>query len=179
MPWVYPRVCGAIYFGYGCDGEGEGLSPRVRGNRHKSLDRPFHVRSIPACAGQSDGHIAMGKLGGVYPRVCGAIIRRRRANSSSLGLSPRVRGNLGQSGATLRPTPARAVYPRVCGAIPGSPGLTASTGGLSPRVRGNRASRPLSLFFSRSIPACAGQSTQQNRQNPPSGVYPRVCGAIR
>ena len=50
------------------------------------------------------------------------------------------------------------------------------TRGLSPRVRGNRLSHAFSLYYRRSIPACAGEPSSlvvgQHRHQ----VYPRVCG---
>ena len=64
----------------------------------------------------------------------------------------------------------------MCGGNPQPPGRKGDTRGLSPRVRG----KPISLYFassfSRSIPACAGETL---RLDPPDGqrtVYPRVCG---
>ena len=93
-----------------------------------------------------------------------------------IGLSPRVRGNLGTPNVAstltrsipacageprLRRLPAlpSAVYPRVCGGT--------SYSGLSPRVRGNLCRNSTTCVPRRSIPACAGE---------PRGLSPRVRG---
>ena len=52
---VYPRVCGGTCQGVGRNAYGRGLSPRVRGNRHKRYGVPLDFRSIPACAGEPLG----------------------------------------------------------------------------------------------------------------------------
>ena len=49
---VYPRVCGGTIQD-GTKHAGEiGLSPRVRGNPHRSRWLPERPGSIPACAGE-------------------------------------------------------------------------------------------------------------------------------
>ena len=93
-PWrVYPRVCG----GTGCmhdraDGA-EGLSPRVRGNLRRVLRSPDQERSIPACAGEPSPPQLFARPDRVYPRVCGGTIPISPAPTTTIGLSPRVRGN--------------------------------------------------------------------------------------
>ena len=109
------------------------------------------------------------------------------------GLSPRVRGNPGMSGATAAmsgsipacagepslPMPALAittVYPRVCGGtrqlrVFGSVGR-----GLSPRVRGNQNFWLAVVDRERSIPACAGEPESGASLTAWQWVYPRVCG---
>ena len=109
----------------------------------------------------------------VYPRVCGGTttragspVYRVRGNLDSrstillsVGLSPRVRGNLqapvpasvprgsipacaGEPTAvTPRATEKPTVYPRVCGGTPPSARVNIAGPGLSPRVRGNRYRR--------------------------------------
>ena len=118
-----------------------GLSPRVRGNPTLATCRAGVQRSIPACAGEPTAWSITCALETVYPRVCGGTIDLIRATGDTVGLSPRVRGNL----------------------------RTLSTmSGLSPRVRGNLTTpdtdkksipacpgpRPANV---RSIPACAGE----------------------
>ena len=68
---VYPRVCGetawlcpALHFA-------QGLSPRVRGNRHTGRRRCGRRRSIPACAGKPRADCSQPPSAPVYPRVCG------------------------------------------------------------------------------------------------------------
>ena len=50
--WVYPRVCGGTTRIEASLWQGQGLSPRVRGNRSRTRRRDCRRRSIPACAGE-------------------------------------------------------------------------------------------------------------------------------
>ena len=190
---VYPRVCGGTLWGSADVDYALGLSPRVRGNRRRTVRAATQAGSIPACAGEPHLVDAPFHEGGVYPRVCGGTAHPAAARSGRGGLSPRVRGNrrfiglgpaslgsipacAGEPGACTPPGPAAAVYPRVCGGTrrrrtAGAPGR-----GLSPRVRGNR-DVPFTIFKGRgSIPACAGEPIAPVGQAPEQRVYPRVCG---
>ena len=71
----------------------KGLSPRVRGNPVMRLSLPGCQGSIPACAGEPSGSHTHSSTAPVYPRVCGGTYWRARCTASSVGLSPRVRGN--------------------------------------------------------------------------------------
>ena len=133
---VYPRVCGG------------------------TSDSPCHPaiteRSIPACAGEPSSPGSWSLARRVYPRVCGGTGAHRWHLQTSLGLSPRVRGNpdpfrdgdypvgsipacAGEPAAAAPPAAARRVYPRVCG-------------GTKPRC---------------------------SHRNSSPWVYPRVCGGTR
>ena len=90
---VYPRVCGGIIFAGPLNPLQPGLSPRVRGNRPCAPRPPSRVRSIPACAGESQSLGACPIVCVVYPRVCGGIWTGRPGIGTVGGLSPRVRGN--------------------------------------------------------------------------------------
>ena len=131
---VYPRVCGGTHPTAEDEYESVGLSPRVRGNRLASLALIAWDRSIPACAGEPTPRSSRPSPGRVYPRVCGGTLPAFLANSSSAGLSPRVRGNHPLHPAhkgRLGSIPACAgeplayhiwdltstTYPRVCGGI--------------------------------------------------------------
>ena len=71
-----------------------GLSPRVRGNHDAAVSAAQETRSIPACAGEpADGTDSISRAA-VYPRVCGGTPSCVRDMAASMGLSPRVRGNL-------------------------------------------------------------------------------------
>ena len=115
------------------------------------------------------------------------------AASSSQGLSPRVRGNLGDADVRIgaggsipacagEPTSfsavrhGRRVYPRVCGGTQATPQEGAISPGLSPRVRGNPHSGEAERAVKWSIPACAGEPWRGRRPGTPPRVYPRVCG---
>ena len=90
---VYPRVCGGTTFHHCQFFNGQGLSPRVRGNR-EDRERGRRVRrSIPACAGEPV--IVYHSTGSfrVYPRVCGGTPTGAGTRKGNQGLSPRVRGN--------------------------------------------------------------------------------------
>ena len=153
---VYPRVCGGTVLGKIASRHVQGLSPRVRGNRLPGCRASDTDGSIPACAGEPPVWGKPKAVAGVYPRVCGGTYQAMRLVRSTIGLSPRVRGNHAACllvHAKLRSIPAcagepwqgryfrrvRWVYPRVCGGtLPAAPCPPPWTG-LSPRVRGNRA----------------------------------------
>ena len=90
---VYPRVCGGTGIGVGITKAIEGLSPRVRGNRHGHGIRTWRQRSIPACAGEPPSYVAKYAGPEVYPRVCGGPVATLIWHITRQGLSPRVRGN--------------------------------------------------------------------------------------
>ena len=132
----------------------------------------------------------------VYPRVCGGTWSRTAMPSSSVGLSPRVRGNpckvkagvvrsgsipacAGEPPSTGTPTGGAWVYPRVCGGTVTVLGDGTIFAGLSPRVRGNPPGRRTKPTRKRSIPACAGEPLLWLRMVLSLRVYPRVCGGTR
>ena len=170
-----------------------GLSPRGRGNLVDDRDGQWHVRSIPAWAG-NHRHGAGG-------HVCHGSIPRGRETTISLGnvrayngLSPRGRGN--PDADRLSDACGTRVYPRVGGET-----IVDTTGdeafeGLSPRGRGNHrsssaspcpprsipawAGKPSSTLPGRgirgSIPAWAGKPSKLQCVTVPTAVYPRVGG---
>ena len=190
---VYPRVCGGTRKNMLRNAADEGLSPRVRGNRHARHRVTVLSGSIPACAGEPGGAGAEGGERGVYPRVCGGTTALSPYSPSIEGLSPRVRGNPGRGRETARgrgSIPACAgepmyaiwrcmperVYPRVCGGTFDAALEYLEDRGLSPRVRGNLVGIVEQRIDNRSIPACAGEPSQSAGTQPSSSVYPRVCG---
>ncbi len=196
VPAVYPRVCGGTPPVHVHDAAADGLSPRVRGNRKGRNGVAAYSRSIPACAGEPSGRGCRCLSMRVYPRVCGGTTGSQTPHNQSKGLSPRVRGNPGQTCPVFRPLrsiPACAgepgsgaeaaadlrVYPRVCGGT----GLHRQPGplrnGLSPRVRGNPLRTGTSGTSGRSIPACAGEPCPGPCARCGTGVYPRVCGGTQ
>ena len=90
---VYPRVYGETDDAGGVSTEDKGLSPRVRGNRLKCLDKCLKVGSIPACTGKPCSAAREEAAAGVYPRVYGETHCHRPRRQHHYGLSPRVRGN--------------------------------------------------------------------------------------
>ena len=98
---VYPRVCGGTHTGGSARRAGEGLSPRVRGNRVQAAIDTVKLGSIPACAGEPQASLGQTHHPTVYPRVCGGTCPWTFMRPTRAGLSPRVRGNLTR---TLRPS---------------------------------------------------------------------------
>ena len=151
---VYPRVCGGTRCTVQQLADGDGLSPRVRGNPGDGAARVHIDGSIPACAGEPSPICGCGRRTGVYPRVCGGTAQRWRIPSSTWGLSPRVRGEP-HYGNTTRDT--AGVYPRVCGGTLVAAAPDDQGAGLSPRVRGNLRAYSCPCLKRGSIPACAGE----------------------
>ncbi len=139
---VYPRACGGTPSAARPMRIVGGLSPRVRGNRLTARPSRPRRRSIPARAGEPGAAVREDHLMRVYPRACGGTADELTALPSKSGLSPRVRGNLGQVAERryhLGSIPARAgepeappvgtqpprVYPRACGGTvrDASPGI--------------------------------------------------------
>ena len=190
---VYPRVCGGTIVRRKAGNFGNGLSPRVRGNRRQSKSGVSRRRSIPACAGEPRRTAMPGCGVRVYPRVCGGTPPAGYWVNGRPGLSPRVRGNLdiqfgpnlfvgsipacaGEPQAGAVHHPQDGVYPRVCGGTRYRAFGCCSSPGLSPRVRGNPGRAAAGFGLLRSIPACAGEPGGHPHRNPAAEVYPRVCG---
>ena len=190
---VYPRVCGGTPGALHWLTLGQGLSPRVRGNRTCACPAGRTARSIPACAGEPSGISVTCGMAAVYPRVCGGTARGIAVEDNDVGLSPRVRGNRtfrlwrapgwrSIPACAREPpvhTPAQCpavVYPRVCGGTASARFRDAYRHGLSPRVRGNPLSRGCRPGLLRSIPACAGEPQSIIPATGLRQVYPRVCG---
>ena len=114
---VYPRVCGGSGQKWLSEGNGKGLSPRVRGKPARPVEQGLVLGSIPACAGEALPLIAGSGAGEVYPRVCGGSDSCQEKNSEQRGLSPRVRGKPPEAPpgpARRRSIPACAGEARVC-----------------------------------------------------------------
>ena len=171
---VYPRVCGGTFRSLAIARRASGLSPRVRGNPAPAWPPTGSGRSIPACAGEPGPSRPPRRERRVYPRVCGGTRTPLYTQASSVGLSPRVRGNHLRAfrrataagsipacaGEPLESQGTRGlsrVYPRVCGGTPYDTDDNRNANGLSPRVRGNRRRRSQWRRQRRSIPACAGE----------------------
>ena len=197
---VYPRVCGGTDPSSRQAPSTPGLSPRVRGNRELSTPKPPNYGSIPACAGEPYKTPWNVNVDGVYPRVYGGTIPCNERGPFTLGLSPRVRGNLRsqhETEASRRSIPActgepvagcvagcvAGVYPRVYGGTVTQPvtqpATQPETQGLSPRVRGNPLTRRTMTICCRSIPACTGEPFYKDQRDLIRRVYPRVYGGTR
>ena len=92
---VYPHVCGGTQTGCGRECQFDGLSPRVRGNRHDHIGDCQRERSIPACAGGTAGALVLSLAEeGLSPRVRGNRLRCR-ANSGAHRSIPACAGEPG------------------------------------------------------------------------------------
>ena len=89
---VYPRGCGATSERLQSAPEPGGLSPRMRGYLRDENGLNRYRRSIPADAGLPSGLRSARIPCWVYPRGCGATHRFSFSLTSSIGLSPRMRG---------------------------------------------------------------------------------------
>ena len=93
LPWVYPRACGGTSGVAVSPMRRAGLSPRLRGNRRgRGTHRPKRG-SIPAPAGEPQGHHLPDAQQQVHPRACGGTGQASASVSITCGLSPRLRGN--------------------------------------------------------------------------------------
>ena len=190
---VYPRACGGTPPTYSPVWPDGGLSPRVRGNLRPDSNAPPARRSIPARAGEPVRAIAIAGDLPVYPRACGGTIFAANTAALGAGLSPRVRGNryvgipergrgrsiparAGEPTSTSEASCFSAVYPRACGGTRRNETSIAPRRGLSPRVRGNRGEPAAAVERLRSIPARAGEPSQDRFARGQYRVYPRACG---
>ena len=92
---VYPRACGGTTGLISRSKKYTGLSPRVRGNHVRVAEGDPCPRSIPARAGEPNSRSSRASSKAVYPRACGGTPGQSRRHRLRMGLSPRVRGNLG------------------------------------------------------------------------------------
>ena len=170
---VYPRVCGGTSTILADSSTRCGLSPRVRGNPHRSPSPRSAGGSIPACAGEPSASAPKASQIEVYPRVW-------RGNPRLRPQVPWLRGSIPAcAGEPTTPAPCPCpspVYPRVCGGTRRHQPYTTRSTGLSPRVRGNREHEPRRQLRHRSIPACAGEPGDATHRGTRQAVYPRVCG---
>ena len=90
---VYPRECGGTQMWEVFNPDGDGLSPRVRGNRWLVNMLRLCIWSIPASAGEPRIHMYLSHAAPVYPRECGGTDLMFSVFGTFEGLSPRVRGN--------------------------------------------------------------------------------------
>ena len=190
---VYPRPCGGTRARGAALYRHRGLSPPMRGNRHRHDPVGDHAGSIPARAGEPASPLEASSLARVYPRPCGGTRPEWSDEHKQQGLSPPVRGNpcpRASRGSPAGSIPARAgeppsgisasgptrVYPRPCGGTASIAGYLNKLQGLSPPVRGNRLHRRLSEQASGSIPARAGEPASLSKNKTTTRVYPRPCG---
>ena len=151
-----------------------GLSPRGRGNPVGRVKLLLPIWSIPAWAGQPPLGGILQLLDSVYPRVGGG----NHATSRMVPLISRsIPAWAGQPNGSAGPRYAPRVYPRVGGATADKAVPRDNPKGLSPRGRGNLGRFQRGANHPGSIPAWAGQPSEERRGHRRTAVYPRVGGA--
>ena len=170
-----------------------GSIPAPAGEPQALPNRPRRPPVYPRACGEPPQMPCERSVARVYPRACGGTPSRSTACCISLGLSPRLRGNLlipSAINAVSRSIPAPAgepptarttwatwrLYPRACGGTANAKPSPASSNGLSPRLRGNHDDGDRRESYSRSIPAPAGEPGTDLRGRSLTRVYPRACG---
>ncbi len=170
-----------------------GLSPLARGTRVFSRRWLPMRRFIPAGAGNTSGPSIQFDESSVYPRWRGEHCVFFPLELNILGLSPLARGtHVGIIGRDLcfRFIPAGAgntpahgdqnqstpVYPRWRGEHPTTSTSRRSICGLSPLARGTLRACALSSYWTRFIPAGAGNTDAGQQERPREPVYPRWRG---
>ena len=112
---------------------------------------------------------------GVYPRACGGTSSTTVLSAPIGGLSPRLRGNR-DVGRLIVAIVGRYGLSRACGGTLLGHSCDCHRYGLSPRLRGNRFIVYLTVYFTGSIPAPAGEPILVSRSHCQDRVYPRACG---
>ena len=152
----------------------EGLSPRARGNLQRMPDDGRIRGSIPASAGEPLLNLQRKDMRRVYPRERGGTRSTLAPDRPPMGLSPRARGNRGDSRSDRHEAgsiPASAgeprrgrrwrrgngVYPRERGGTTATVRAWGVSRGLSPRARGNPIPGAAHSLGEGSIPASAGE----------------------
>ena len=151
--------------------------PRWRGEHSGAAGvADFFPRFIPAGAGNTVKGDPRKAAEAVYPRWRGEHFRLRVTQNAQHGLSPLARGTLfikkyflrsprfipagaGNTSTIAAPFTAWAVYPRWRGEHGSAQKKQVSMSGLSPLARGTHACRLVEQYFSRFIPAGAGNTS--------------------
>ena len=172
-----------------------GASPRARGNRGRAVSVPPMPGCIPASAGESTDAIRDVRVARVHPRERGGIVSVVPTRKTSVGASPRARGNptttlffdglngcipasAGESRGPCTCRGRRRVHPRERGGIYARSGLRLREGGASPRARGNLNVAVAWVRRTGCIPASAGESAPRRARRPDPWVHPRERGGI-
>ena len=171
----HPRACGELLRNAQEKWTPYGSSPRMRG----TLDLRFWCkeveRIIPAHAGNSGPLTPRPFCRTDHPRACGELRSEGKQRSSQVGSSPRMRGTPRVSQIRVlvhRIIPAHAGnsheccgricadpdHPRACGELCSVACCSGRFAGSSPRMRGTHPRDSSRAFYTRIIPAHAGNS---------------------
>ena len=194
MMGVHPRSRGAAAGALADVQGGAGPSPLARGSLTITVYRAGPKRSIPARAGQPCCCTNASVGVRVHPRSRGAAIVEPAAWECHQGPSPLARGSPGSARCETYSSgsiPARAgqpdlfigyphprwVHPRSRGAAALSDGPCPPRLGPSPLARGSPRKGAAPLHSNGSIPARAGQPSQNTCMTCSTRVHPRSRGA--
>ena len=190
---VHPRACGEQEIPLRAVSRRYGSSPRLRGTV-LPLDHPVMTRRfIPAPAGNSPTRSCPRFAAPVHPRACGEQQLADRLDDGIGGSSPRLRGTESspdRQAALDRFIPAPAgnrrrywwirssvpVHPRACGEQMPTTSWFSPPRGSSPRLRGTVGTHLVRTWYTRFIPAPAGNRAHKAPELYPMPVHPRACG---
>ena len=153
----------------------------------------FLAGIIPAYAGNTSVAYPPRKRGRDHPRVCGEHFVSDCSVDKSAGSSPRMRGTLkmyaiedmnvgiipayaGNTTGVVVAVMVSGDHPRVCGEHFGTARGGGTHRGSSPRMRGTPRRASLQRFWTRIIPAYAGNTLPTRSVAATIGDHPRVCG---
>ena len=190
---VHPRGCGERCPDCGTEQIITGSSPRVRGTVNLGKEAKYMNRFIPAGAGNGFARKEFLTATAVHPRGCGERPWAILADSMLNGSSPRVRGTevgirglatdqrfipagAGNGATNSKPPCSATVHPRGCGERESGVCYDGQYFGSSPRVRGTERQAVAVAFYTRFIPAGAGNGCRVHLLSGGMSVHPRGCG---
>ena len=193
QPSVHPRGRGE--HGVWCPNSPprSGSSPRARGTPPSIRPSSFHIRFIPAGAGNTRSRDGESDSRAVHPRGRGEHLRRQNVDQDKFGSSPRARGTLYASkqrsigcrfipagaGNTIVLLPSqllKSVHPRGRGEHHRQHKMNPPPIGSSPRARGTQRPIEREGRAHRFIPAGAGNTHCHTAGAVRSAVHPRGRG---
>ena len=190
---AHPRACGENRLSLVRAPPLSGSSPRVRGKLGAGAPGCGGAGLIPARAGKTVVPFLGLVSSAAHPRACGENGTCVKPPGRMSGSSPRVRGKLSTSQATISREgliPARAgkthvddtnpevagAHPRACGENGDTLETVASQYGSSPRVRGKPPPVGAQRRRRGLIPARAGKTDCRGRPGLCRWAHPRACG---
>ena len=153
----HPRMCGEhLCFDFIHHAQAD--HPRMCGEHfYRTEQIPFFLGSSPHVRGARFGGIAVLRLHGIIPRMCGEHVVVHRIQSFSRD-HPRM---CGEHRITRSLVMARGDHPRMCGEHYWKRGFSDCRVGSSPHVRGARTRIRFDAHLLGIIPACAGSTLRK------------------
>ena len=148
---------------------------------------------IPAHAGKTPNPAKVWDLSWAHPRACGENDFPALDAVETAGSSPRMRGkpclwyshararglipaHAGKTTQSARHSLILRAHPRACGENLKPTALRRRSAGSSPRMRGKRLPEPCSWRCFGLIPAHAGKTLWEHRDQSGQRAHPRACG---